>query len=97
MLKIKVEFFSIIEDITHVKKKEVVLEKDSPTLMNLLHALFEEFGTAFEEAVFDRSGNNLKPGILVAVNGKNAYLLEGTGTLLNDGDYIVIGFSFRGG
>ena len=97
MLKIKVEFFSIIEDITHVKKKEVVVEKDRPTLMDLLNALFEEFGAALEEAVFDRSGDTLKPGILVAVNGKNAYLLDGTATLLCEGDYIVIGFAFRGG
>lgn len=97
MPKVEVEFFSIIEEITKVKKKTVLLENERPTLMDLLHVLFEEFGLAFEDAVFDRIGTTLKPGILVALNGKNAYLLEGTGTLLNAGDRIVIGFAFRGG
>ena len=97
MLKVEVEFFSLIEEITNVKKKEFTLEKDKPNVMDLLQILFKELGSAFEHAVFDRSSNNLKPGILVAVNGKNAYLLQGPGTLLNEGDLIVIGYAFRGG
>ena len=97
MLKVEVEFFSLIEEITNIKKKEVTLEKDKPNVMDLLQILFEEFGSAFENAVFDSSSNNLKPGILVAVNGKNAYLQQGTGTPLKGGDRIVIGYAFRGG
>jgi len=97
MLKVEVEFFSLIEEITNVKKKEVILEKDKPNVMDLLQILFEEFGSAFENAVFDSSSNNLKPGILVAVNGKNAYLLQGLETPIKEANKIVIGYAFRGG
>jgi len=97
MPKVEVEFFSLTEDLTKVKKQEVILEQETPNLMDLLQVLSEKFGLAFENAVFDRSSNSLKPGILVAVNGKNAYLLQGTGTCLNEGDHVVIGYAFRGG
>ena len=97
MLKVEVEFFSLIEEITKVKKKEFTLEKEKPNVMDLLQTLFEEFGSVFENAVFESSSNNLKPGILVAVNGKNAYLQQGMGTALKGGDRIVIGYAFRGG
>lgn len=97
MVKVELEFFSLIEEITNVKKKALILEGKSPNLMDMLEVLFREFGPTFEDAVFDRSSKNFKPGILVAVNGKNAYLLQGTGTVLNEGDRIAIGFAFRGG
>jgi molybdopterin converting factor small subunit len=97
VMKVAVEFFSLVEEITKVRKKEVILKKKQPQVMDLLQVLFEDFGPAFENAVFDGSSNDLKPGILVAVNGKNAYLLQGAGTALNEGDRIVIGFAFRGG
>jgi len=97
MPKVAIEFFSLIEEITKVRKKEIILEKDAPSVADVLHVLTEEFGLSFEKAVFDRSSNTLKPGILVAVNGKNVYLLQGMGTGLNEGDVIVIGYAFRGG
>jgi len=97
MLKVAVEFFSLVEEITKVRKKEFILEKEKPNVIDLLHVLFEEFGPVFENVVFDEGSNNLRPGILLAVNGKNSYLLQKTETLLNEGDRIVIGYAFRGG
>ena len=97
MLKVAVEFFSLIEEITNIRKKEFILEKEKPNVMDLLYVLFEEFGSVFENVVFDEGSNKLRPGILLAVNGKNSYLLQKTGTLLNEGDRIVIGYAFRGG
>jgi molybdopterin converting factor small subunit len=97
MMKVAVEFFSLVEEITKVRKKEFILEKDKPNVMDLLYVLFEEFGPVFENVVLDEGSNILRPGILLAVNGKNSYLLQKTETLLNQGDRIVIGYAFRGG
>lgn len=97
MVKVEVEFFSLIQEITKVKRKELILKKESPKLTDLLTLLFKEFGSQVEETVFDRLRNNLKPGILIAINGKNSYLLKGMETPLKDGDKIVIGYAFRGG
>ena len=97
MVKLEIEFFSLVEDITNVKNKGIILQKNDPNVMDLFDILFNEFGSKFERAFFDRSSSNLKPGILVAVNGKNAYLLQGMETSLKEGDKIVIGYAFRGG
>ena len=97
MVAVETEFFSLVEEITRVKRKQVILKKKSPNVIDLLDILSKEFGPRLEEAVYDRNSNTLKPGILVAINGKNSYLLKGVETPLKEGDTIVIGYAFRGG
>ena len=96
-MKIEIEFFSVLQDLAKKKHHEVVLEKRSSKLLDLLNVISEDFGPQMGSAIFQSKEKGLHPGVIVAINGRNSNLAEGLDTLLKDGDKVVIGIAFRGG
>lgn len=94
---IRVEFFSLIQVITGERYHEVSFEKECLTLKHLLNVIVDVFGPCLEEALLDLKSGQIKPTIMVAVNGKNSFFLGGIETLLRDGDKVAIGVVSAGG
>ena len=94
---IVVEFFSLVQKVTKERYHEVPFQKESLELKDLLNMIIERFGPRLEEALFDPKSSQLKPMIMVAVNGRNAFLLDGMETSLVDGDKVAIGVVSAGG
>jgi molybdopterin converting factor small subunit len=94
---IHVEFFSLIQVITEERYHEVSFEKESLALKDFLNTIIDVFGPRLKEALFDSNSRQLKPTIMVAVNGKNSFFLGGIEALLKDGDKVAIGVVSAGG
>lgn len=96
-MKIEVEFFSLIQDIAKKRYHNVSMGEAPLRLRDLMNRITGEFGDGMMDALFDKTKESLNSGILVAVNGKNCYFLEGLETPLHEGDRVTIGVAFRGG
>ncbi|MFH0812969.1 MAG: MoaD/ThiS family protein [Pseudomonadota bacterium] len=94
---IQVEFFSLIQMMTEERYHEVSFEKEPLTLRDLLNIIIDVFGPRLKEALFDLKSGQLKPMIMVAINGRNSFFLEGMETSLKDGDKVAIGVVAAGG
>ncbi len=87
-MKITVQYFTVIRNITG--KKEEALELLAETsVLKLLEQLIEKYGAAFQRMV--QSGSNF-PGlkVLFLVNGQNTENLGGLNTTLKNGDTLSI-------
>ena len=94
---IYIEFFSVIQAITEEKYHEVSFENETLMVKDLLDIIIDEFGPRLKEALFDSNSRQLKPTIMVAVNGGNSFFLGGIEAFLKDGDKVAIGVVSAGG
>ena len=79
---------------TAIGRKE--LETEASSLKAALDFLIAEYGDKFKTKVFDTTGNPRKQ-IKIYVNGKDIRFLNKLGTLLNDGDEVLILPAVTGG
>jgi len=94
---ITVEFFLPIREVAAEKQHNFCFDRECLSLGDLLRMIVVRFGPALEHSLFDSQSNQLKSMIMVAVNGRNAFLLDGMKTSLVDGDKVAIGVVSAGG
>jgi len=92
MGKVKLRLLATLA--TAIGRKEV--EAEASSLKEALDALTAEYGDKFKTKVFDTTGNP-KRQIKIYVNGRDVRFLNQLGTLLNDGDEVLILPAVTGG
>jgi molybdopterin synthase sulfur carrier subunit len=95
MVDVKINFFSILTDITENEDLTLLLETGS-NIRTLLKQLALKFGEKFEEQIFKNS-TDLSKYVLVTVNGKDIRTLEGLNTKLEQDDEIFFIPAIAGG
>jgi len=85
-MRVKVKFFTLLKLYLGIGEYELELDKDSITLNQLLDILEEKIGKKFTFKL--REGGKLKKGVIILVNGKNVFHLNGIDTIIKDGDVI---------
>ncbi|NIN51983.1 MAG: MoaD family protein [Nitrososphaeria archaeon] len=96
MLSVKVQFFSILSEITGAKELELTLKTGSK-IEDLFNMLTEKYGADFKERIFDSKTGDLRRLIIVTVNGKDVRNMNRLKTDLNDGDEVAILPTVAGG
>ncbi|MDW7740091.1 MAG: MoaD/ThiS family protein [Bacillota bacterium] len=69
--------------------------EDNATFHDLVVRLNDEYGEGTSEKIL--SGDKLREGVLVLVNGKSLLQLGGPELILNDGDDIMLAVTVFGG
>lgn len=82
----RVRFFALLRKDTGTGLAEVSAAED---VGGLLAALSARFGPAFDRWVIDENGD-LRPDIIVLVNGRNVRFLGGLRTPLKEDDEVAI-------
>jgi MoaD family protein len=90
VLKVKVEYVGHVKNIIGNKREEEVEVKDKALIADLLMVLSEKYGDAFERAVYEKSGADVKSNYIITVNGYLLNQLNGVQTRLKNGDHITI-------
>ncbi|KYH38849.1 MAG: molybdenum biosynthesis protein MoaD [Candidatus Hecatellales archaeon B24] len=93
-VKVKVEFFTTLRDITG-KREEVVRLPPKATVGELLDSLSRRYGPKFVEYVFEKG--EVRPNLIVMVDGKSIALMGGLKAPLKDGNIVAILPAFGGG
>ena len=91
MVKVIINFFTAIKEVTQKNNYEVFLDSTPPVLGELISRIIEEFGPGLESSILKEGTNALRPGIAVAINGRQSVFLKGMETPLKDGDKVSIG------
>ncbi|MEM3737214.1 MAG: ubiquitin-like small modifier protein 1 [Candidatus Bathyarchaeia archaeon] len=86
-VKIKVRFFTTLREIVGKKEEELILQPNA-TLEDVFNSLSRKYGSRFTDYTLDEGA--IKPFLQVLINGRNANLLDGMATHLNEGDTIAI-------
>ena len=86
MLEVKVNFLSLLIDITEVEEIKLLIA-DNSNIRNLLDQLAENFGAKFEEIIF-KTSHDLNKYVIITINGKDIKLLEGLETKIEKNDEI---------
>jgi len=85
-VKIKVKFFTLLKLYLHIGEYDVEVDNNSITVNQLLDILEEKIGKKFTFKL--REGGKLKKGVIILVNGKNVFHINGINTIIKDGDVI---------
>jgi MoaD family protein len=96
-LKIQVNYFSSLRDITDRKNETIELKNDRISLNGLLEHLTGKYGNRFMDYIYGENRLKVKTTLKFLVNGNSIYNLGGTETRLNDGDILSILPALRGG
>ena len=71
-------------------KKVVSAElKEGSTFGILLQELENNFGSALAEEIYDSGKQSMKELVIASINGVLAHNLEGSDTMLNEGDTVI--------
>ena len=95
MLEVKVNFLSLLIDITEVEEIKLLIA-DNSDIRNLLDQLAENFGAKFEEMIF-KTSHDLSKYVIITINGKDIKLLEGLETKIEKNDEISFIPAIAGG
>ena len=87
-ITITVKFYGVFRKIAG--KKELTHQTTTRTLKDALNELTSRLPPQFKEALIDQVLDNPTPNALILINGKEMSVLEGLGTLLKNGDTIII-------
>jgi len=91
MSTVTIKFFANFRELTGKREQKMEIEKKETTIMDVLKQLSNEYGSAFNDYIFDASKpRSLKPQISVMVNGLSIRNLEKLKTRIKDGDTIAI-------
>lgn len=82
----RVRFFALLRKDAGTDMVEV---PEAENVAELLATLSARYGAAFDRWVIDEEGN-LRPDIIVLVNGRNVRFLDGMRTPLKDRDEVAI-------
>jgi len=90
-MTVKVKFFAYFRDLFGVREKDVDVGDGQPVrrLLDMIADTPERRGELF-------AGADLKPHLVVMLNGKPIQSMDGLGTILSAGDVLAV-FPFLGG
>ena len=89
MIKIKVHTILGLSEIIGRREIEFSLSQGS-TVEHLLHQMVDTWGERLSTALFEPGQTGLLPHIRLMVNGRDMAFLDGMGTVLQDGDEVLI-------
>lgn len=95
MIDIKINFLSLLTDITKIKELRLSVQENT-TIKEILDALIAKFGEKFEKTILD-SPNSLSKYIIIGVNGKDIRTLNNLDTIVNHQDEILLLPAIAGG
>jgi len=82
-----IKFFATYRDITKSKEIDIPAPSD---ILALLLGLGESYGTAFKREALTPDESDISENVIVLVNGRNIYHLDGKNTALTETDVISI-------
>ena len=95
MIDVKINFLSLLADITKIKELNISVQ-DNSTIKEILESLSSKFGKDFERKILD-SPNSLSKYIILGLNGKDVRTLENLNTIVNHQDEILLLPAIAGG
>ena len=95
MIDIKINFLSLLADITKINELKLSVHDDS-TIKEILERLVSKFGKDFEKKILD-SPDSLSKYIILGLNGKDIRTLENLDTIVNHHDEILLLPAIAGG
>lgn len=84
---VNLEIYGPFADIAGTRQAKVVV--DNPTVRGLLEVIEKRWGRSFTREVMDEAGDEFNLSVLVLVNHRPVYHLQGLQTELKDGDTVV--------
>jgi len=95
LIRVEVNFFATVRMYADAKGISLRLPEGS-TARDLVDALLGRFGSAFDDYIVDEMGN-LHHHVVILRNGRGIGILDGLGTVINDGDSIALLPAIGGG
>ena len=95
MIDVKINFLSLLADITKIQELNISVQ-DNSTIKEILESLSSKFGKDFERKILD-SPNSLSKYIILGLNGKDVRTLENLNTIVNHQDEILLLPAIAGG
>ncbi len=88
-MKIKLEYFAIIREITGIREEIVELPSES-TVLDLLKVLAQKHGEKFRDYVLDTASGVPRQNLQYLLNQETILKQNGFGTKLNEGAVFAI-------
>ena len=95
MIEIKINFLSLLADITKIKELNLSVHEKT-TIKEILESLISKFGKEFEATILE-SPNSLSKYIILGLNGKDIRTLNNLDTSVNHRDEILLLPAIAGG
>jgi len=95
MIDVKINFLSLLADLTKINELKLSVHDDS-TIKEILERLVSKFGKDFERKILD-SPDSLSKYIILGLNGKDIRTLENLDTIVNHLDEILLLPAIAGG
>jgi len=95
MIEVKINFLSLLADITKIKELNISIQ-DNSTIKEILERLVSKFGKNFGRKILD-SPNSLNKYIILGLNGIDIRTLENLNTVVNHHDEILLLPAIAGG
>ena len=84
---IKIKFYSLIR--MHLGINEIEVKTDSTTIIELLQITEKQINQKFIDQLIDIN-NQIIPGTMILINGRNIFHLDKLGSIVRNGDEISI-------
>jgi len=95
MIDIKINFLSLLADITKIKELNLSVHENT-TVKEILESLISKFGEDFETTILE-SPDSLSKYIILGLNGKDIRTLNNLNTIVNHHDEILFLPAIAGG
>lgn len=95
MIDVKINFLSLLADITKIKQLNLSIHENS-TIKEILDRLIIKFGKNFESKILD-SPSSLSKYIILGLNGKDIRTLNNLDTIVSNHDEILLLPAIAGG
>ncbi len=93
MVKVKVKHFILPGNL---KEESLNIDKNNPTVEDLLETLIDKYGNKFKEYVLDEKGF-IQRGLLVSINGELIHWINAPKTKIRENDFIILLPGLSGG
>ncbi|MCL1978230.1 MAG: MoaD family protein [Candidatus Bathyarchaeota archaeon] len=89
-MQISIRYFTMLREITGKKEEKLAFsENQKTTVILVLKVLSDNYGKLFTDYVFDSDGL-IKGFLQLLINGTSITILDGSESLLQDGDVLAI-------
>jgi len=95
MIDVKINFLSLLADITKIKELDLSVHENS-TVKEILESLISKFGSDFERKILD-SPDSLSRYVILGINGKDIRTLDNLDTIVSNHDEILLLPAIAGG
>ena len=95
MIDIKINFLSLLADITKIKELDLSVHENS-TIKEILESLISKFGGEFKRKILD-SPDSLSRYVILGLNGKDIRTLDNLNTIVSHHDEILLLPAIAGG